>query len=407
MTFIPFVLPGETVEARVVEEKKGFARAELVKAVRPSEARVEPPCQYFGRCGGCHLQHASYESQLQFKQQILRETIERTARMKLDAEIQAHPSPPLAYRNRTRMHVDAGPDFRLGYFRHSSHDLFVVEECPISSPLINRAIGAIWKIGRKTAVPHEITEIEFFVNERDDQLLLAFYLRRNGERKLLLQACEQVAALIPELVGGSSILHMREGKRNANHGAEGDLIFGEPFLKYRTKRGSYRVSVGSFFQTNRFLIDDMVDLVVADRRGRIAWDLYAGVGLFSLGLAANFDQVVAVESFPASVNDLKTNAPPNLQIRRNTTEDYLARADKQVTPDVIVVDPPRAGLEKETAQTLAKIPASEIVYVSCDPATLGRDLAIFNSLGWRMAQVHMLDLFPQTFHIETVVILER
>ncbi len=150
--FLPFVLPGEQIEASVVESRPGFVRAKLDKVIKPSPERIDPGCSYFGDCGGCHYQHINYAAQLRYKAEILRETLRRTAKFDLQHEIEMHSAEPWGYRNRTRMHVRHQPQFALGYFRHNSHELLPVEACPISSPLINQGIAEIWKLGRAGAL---------------------------------------------------------------------------------------------------------------------------------------------------------------------------------------------------------------------------------------------------------------
>ena len=157
--FVPFVLPGEQVEVAVIESRSGFARAKLDTVLTPSADRIAPGCPYFGGCGGCHYQHVNYEAQLRHKADILRETLRRTAKLELQHEIQLHPSPPWNYRNRTRMHVRHTPEFALGYYRHNSRDVLPVESCPISSALINRAIAAVWALGREKAVPESAARL--------------------------------------------------------------------------------------------------------------------------------------------------------------------------------------------------------------------------------------------------------
>jgi 23S rRNA (uracil1939-C5)-methyltransferase len=168
------------------------------------------------------------------------------------------------------------------------------------------------------------------------------------------------------------------------------------------------VQAGSFFQTNRFLADELVDVVAeGSGPGKLALDLYAGTGLFAVPLAKHFEQVIAVESSPASFADLEINVPRNVSSRRMTTEEFLRRHGKEVSPDLVVVDPPRAGLEEKVAAMLVKMAAPQIIYVSCDPATLARDLKVLIDAGYQVQEVHLVDLFPQTFHLESVVKLKQ
>ena len=401
--FVPFVLPGETVEATILDQKKGLFRAGLERVLSPSEARIAPTCQYFLRCGGCHYQHANYEAQLTMKSEILRETLERTARLSFQDEIRLHPSPPFEYRNRTRLHVQTAPEFRIGYFRFGSHELLPVKTCPISSPLINQAIAGLWDLNAD--VPAELHEIEFFANDRDDQLSLEMYVSHNGNAEKLQRFCQQLAECLPQIAGASSFIHSPGQRYLAPQ--QPSLLYGVPAIKYQTRLAAYKVSAGSFFQTNRFLTDMLVNLVAGDRTGTLALDLYAGVGLFSLPLANRFEEVIAVESAPASARDLEGNAAPSMKISRQTTESFLAKSHRTIKPDLIIVDPPRSGLGERVTTLLGKISARELVCVSCDPATLARDLKALISYGWKLRELNLVDLFPQTFHIETVALLER
>ncbi len=169
------MLPGETVEAVLREEKPGFARARLDEILTASPRRIDPRCSYFQRCGGCHYQHTNYEHQLEIKTAILKENLRRIAKLELDTELNIHSSPPWNYRNRARFKVQIAPDFAIGYYKFNSHELLPVEECPISSPLINRAMTAMWQLGRAGKVPPGIQEIEFFANSDDTQLLSEVY----------------------------------------------------------------------------------------------------------------------------------------------------------------------------------------------------------------------------------------
>ena len=198
--FMPFVLDGEKVEAVLLEQKPGFARARADQILAASPRRIEPRCPYFQRCGGCHYQHTSYEHQLEIKAAILKENLRRIAKVELDTELHIHPSPPWTYRNRTRLKVHGGPQFALGYYKFNSHELLPVEECPISSPLINRAIAAMWQLGRAGKVSAGIQEIELFANADDAQLLAEVHCSAE-----IANAAEQFAtdlrAALPEICG--------------------------------------------------------------------------------------------------------------------------------------------------------------------------------------------------------------
>jgi len=405
--FVPYVLPGEKVEAEVVEERPGFARAQLTKILQPSDLRTAPPCPYFGECGGCQYQHISYEEQLRLKTEILRETLRRTAKLDLTLEIQTHASPAFGYRNRTRFHLQAQPQFAIGYFKHGSHELLPVRECPISSRLINRALEQIWNFGELGHIPEQVAETEIFADAGEERLMAELYLLPGRvDSDALLKFASALAAAIPDVHGIASFAHVDSRSRAPELGNP-RLLHGETSMSYEAAGEKYRVSAGAFFQTNRFLIPSIIELAVGERKGRLALDLYSGVGLFAAPLARRFDRVIAVESSPLSIDDLRANVPENVKVSSQTEEAYLTSAAGTVKPDLIVVDPPRAGLGEKVTHQIARLEAQEIVYVSCDPATLARDVKQFASDGWKIAEMHLVDLFPQTFHIETCTVLRR
>jgi 23S rRNA (uracil1939-C5)-methyltransferase len=414
--FIPFVLSGEKIEATLTEQKPGFARARAESILEASTHRVEPGCPHFGRCGGCHYQHSSYEHQLEIKREILRETLKRTAKLELSVDIQVHPSPPWNYRNRSRLKVQTTPDFRAGYFKMASHELLPVEECPISSPLVNRGIAALWQTGRAGKLPPGVDEVEFFANGDDTHLLLEVSAKADSRRAALRAWAEDFQSSLPEIVG---VVVFREAPKGAPATQEKLLTVGAGHLTYRTSRAAYRVSAGSFFQTNRYLTDELVKIVTEGQSGEHAIDLYAGVGLFSTALC-DMRHIVSVESSQTSTADLSYNLRSNGEAVRATTEEYLSgshstrRARKGAVlphpafkPDLAVVDPPRSGLGDRVARILVTMGAPRVVYVSCDPVTLARDLVVLVAAGYRIEQVRLVDLFPQTYHLESVVHLAR
>jgi 23S rRNA (uracil1939-C5)-methyltransferase len=403
--FVPFVLEGERIEGRVTEEKPGFVRARAEKILSPAPTRIEPRCPYFLRCGGCHYQHTTYEHQLEIKAAILKENLARIARIELDVPLQVHASPPWNYRNRTRMQVRAEGDFVLGYYRHNSHAVLAVEECPISSLLINRAIAAVWKLGREGKVGSAVREIEFFADAADQALLLEIYFQPDGWSEENFTALADVLRSEIGSVAGVVGFQIPASIHAPGTPAPAEFVAGKKEVIYESQHASYRVSAGAFFQTNRHMIDVLVDAATSDVSGNTALDLYAGVGLFSSVLKRNFERVIAVESSPLSFSDLQYNSPANVKAVQATTEQYLERAKTRA--DLVVVDPPRGGLGKSVAQKLSQLAPTRLVYVSCDPATLARDLVVLKDAAYRIEQAHLVDLFPQTFHIETVLRLSK
>ena len=432
--FIPFVLSGEKIEAAITEEKPGFARAKVETVLESSPHRIDSPCPHFTRCGGCHYQHASYEHQLEIKKEILRENLRRIAKLELQCEIRVHPSPPWNYRNRSRLQVRTRPDFAAGYFKFASHDLLAVEDCPISSPLINRGISALWQAGRAGKAVEGVREVEFFANADDTKLLVEMLCAPEARRAAVRAWAEELCAAMPEIVGVAAFREPQKGVQ------EPLVTVGASELTYQTKTHTYRVTAGSFFQTNRFLIDELVNIVTAGQSGELALDLYAGVGLFSTALACDFRHMISVESSQTAVRDLEYNLPINGKAIHVETGQYVNRtgsagagdawaplkagspvqsvrekeprlagtvAPHVPRPDLIVVDPPRSGLGDSVARALASTGAPRLTYISCDPATLARDLLPLQAAGYRVHQVHLVDLFPQTYHLESVLQLVR
>jgi 23S rRNA (uracil1939-C5)-methyltransferase len=445
--FVPLVLAGEKIEAALTEEKPGFARAHAESIVEASAYRVQPECEYFGRCGGCHYQHASYAHQLEIKKEILRENLRRIAKLELQTEIEVHPSPPWNYRNRSRLQIQtkdaqAKRTFAVGYFKLGSHELMPIEQCPVSSMLINRGIATLWKMGRSEKAVEKIAagmrEVEFFANADDTQLLVELSCSAEARRAEVRVFAEELRAALPEIEGVVAFRGSQPSARPDASAPEPLLILGERFLTYRTARGNYRVSAGAFFQTNRHLTDELVKIVTQGRSGELALDLYAGVGLFSTALASDFRHIVSVESSQLSASDLQYNLPSNGKAIQAATGQYLSRSwessprhgsslhssprhgsDKPapggegsatssfLTPDLIVVDPPRSGLGEPVARSLTNLGAPRVTYVSCDPATLARDLIPLLAAGYRVERAHLVDLFPQTYHLESVLHLVR
>ena len=399
--FTPFVLEGEQVEASLTEQKPGFARARLEKIVRGSEWRVEPRCPYFQSCGGCHYQHASYEHQLQIKVAILKESLRRIAKLELESELVVLPSPPWNYRNRTRFKIQTSPQFALGYYKFGSHELLPVEGCPISSPLINRTMAAFWEQGRAGKMAEGILELALFANAEDTELLIEAHCTPSIEKGAAEQWAQEARQALPEITGAVVFI-----ARNTLQ-PELWIVAGAKEITYNTAYGSYRVSAGAFFQVNRHLTDELVRVVTEGRSGTTALDLYAGVGLFSAVLNREFERVIAVESSPTSYADLLYNSAANVKGVRATVEQYLENAGGKLHPDFVVVDPPRAGLNEGVIRNLVKLAAPRITYVSCDPATLARDLRALLQSGYRVEQAHLVDLFPQTYHLESVFHLVR
>lgn len=419
--FVPFVLPEERVFAAPVEQKKKFIRARPERVIAPSADRVLPRCPHFGVCGGCDYQHIPYERQLTYKVEILRETLRRIGRVDWTGEITAHASPPWAYRNRAQWKVrtignpdEAGAPSKLaaenglgiGYFRANSSALCAVEDCSIVSPLLLKTLLALRGALAGGILPKTLREIEAFAGGADSQLLMTATF--SGFPPRAAELADKFREIAPEI---SSLLFHDPTRERME-------LFGPGFVSCEAGERTYRVGHFSFFQVNRFLAGDLArEVAENDSGGSLALDLFAGVGLFSLPLAVKFEHVIAVESNPAAGRDLEANiasashssaarpSATSLEVRVADVEQFLAKY--RGAPQLVVLDPPRAGLTPGIVKRLARIAPERITYVSCDPPTLARDLAAFQQTGYEISELHLFDLFPQTFHLESVARLRR
>ncbi len=405
--FVPFTLPGELVEAKLVERRSSHDEAVLLRVLDPSPSRVEPVCPHFGQCGGCQYQHADYPAQLSIKKEILCETLERAGVAGVPAT-PVHSAEPWGYRNRIRLRVNATDgSIEVGYSRRGTNEFFPIRQCPIAAPLLWRAALAFQQIGTEASAAgrwaREAVEIEFFCSGGQEKLQMTVFIakeRVGGFSEL----CERLRAVVPELVGAAPALIPGETPSRKEQRAKPLEGWGADGFIYTEAGEDYWAGRGSFFQMNRFLIGKMVDIATKDRTGQLAWDLYAGVGLFSRALARGFNQVTAVEA--AGRELASTFKGPGRKAVTATVVDFLRKAAIQRDrPELIVMDPPRAGVGAEVCTLLAKMQPQEIVYVSCNPATLARDLKLLCDSGYRLAEIHLLDMFPQTFHLETVAAL--
>jgi 23S rRNA (uracil1939-C5)-methyltransferase len=359
----PFVLPGETARLNVGED----IHADLLEVTAPAPERVEPPCPLFTRCGGCQYQHARYQFQLARKVDILREQLRRVGKIDYTGEIETLSGPPLNYRNRAQFRIADG---RIGYLAARSHTLVpVTGECPISSPRMNQALAEMRARLPDPRFPRFVHSLEIFTNEVDLQVNV-------------LEADRPVARSFYDWCGSTVA------------------------IDYATSFGTFRVSPRSFFQVNRFLVEPLVDAALQGAAGETALDLYAGVGLFALPMARRFKKVTAVEAGADAARDLEVNAQRAgiaLGIERARVEDFLPRLNSP--PDFVLADPPRAGLGKQVVAQLVRLAPPRLTIVSCDPATLARDVAALT--GYQIEHLILADLFPQTYHLETIAHLVR
>ena len=325
--------------------------------------------------------------------------------MAVPGEVAVLAAKPWAYRNRIRLAFDAAGN--TGYRGRRSHALIPVTECPIASPLLLRAAQAAAEIARQFAPVLHPTEIALFCDAGETSLLASLFIA-SARMIRLDEFAQALHRQIPALKGVELVA---EG--HAGQSPRTIAQWGATSLAYRAAGFDYRVDHGAFFQVNRWLVDALVEQVTTGHQGALAWDLFAGVGLFARRLTASFARVVAVESAPAATRALAENLKGTAASAvRAATLDFLRRSRKPAhpdwtCPDLVIVDPPRTGLGAETCALLAEIAPPFLVYVSCDPATLARDLRTLLGSGYAIQSITLADLFPQTFHIETVVQLRR
>ena len=406
----PRVLPGERAEVEEVRRQKGVVHARPLRILEPSRERIEPLCGYFGRCGGCQYQHLPHEAQVAAKIEILRETLRRLGQVNWEGHIPAHSGPAWNYRNQAQLKVGKAPDgaLALGFFEAESNRLIPIDACPILSPRLNALLAVLRSEPWISALANG-REVELLADDRDEKVMLTLAGSWNAqEAETLARNC------LAELAGVATVAVAQDASVR---------VFGEPHLTYCVGEFAYRISPTSFFQNARFLLPQLVATVVApgfspahaglkagatsprEESGAVAIDLYAGVGLFTLPLAKRFEQVIAVEAHPQAAGDLAANARsvPGSIIRAiaGTAFDFLRRC-AQMEPDLVVMDPPRAGVGVATLKLLLALRPKRLHYVSCSPPTLARDLGFLLQNGYRLDSLELFDFFPQTYHIESL-----
>jgi 23S rRNA (uracil1939-C5)-methyltransferase len=406
--FAPFVVPGEDVRAAVKKRKKKTVWATPLEVLTASKERVAAQCPHFGICGGCHYQHIGYGEQVRLKIGILRETLSRLGGINWTGEVAAHTAQPFGYRNRAQWAVRPGMPRALGYFLPESSVIMPVDACPVLSPRLAETFGVLQEMARGGKLPTGILEIEAFADSADEKI--ALNVAFDAYPKPAPELAEYFRANVPQI---ESLLLLDQKKERFE-------LTGPGFLLHTAGGFQFRVSHLSFFQVNRFLIEELLAAVTRGVKGELALDLYAGVGFFTLPLAKKFTKVVSVDANLAATRDLYANAEVagvEVTTFNEHTEDFLKKAQER--PDLVVLDPPRAGLGAEAAGKLVELGAPEIIYLSCDPSTLARDLGVLTGSAKKPGEItpggplyeivgmEMFDLFPQTFHIETLVRLRR
>ena len=380
--FVPYTLPGETVSVRLIVQKRGYARGELLEVLTPSQARIEPLCLHFGVCGGCHYQHMSYEDQLTVKTRILGEQLERIGGL-VDPPVEPAVSSPnqTLYRNHVQFHLTT--DGKIGYHKARSDEVLPIQECHLPEAPLN----AIWPQLDFEALPG----LERF----------ALRLGIEDDIQLILESSDLKPPEINIRDLPVSVVHLSPG---------GSLVLGgSEAVWIEVLDRSFQVSAGSFFQVNTPMAAGMVAHLLEIlpnyqplKSDATLLDVYCGVGLFSAFLAPLVSRLVGIESSPAAASDFVANLDEfdHVELYEATAEEVLPSLD--IAPDIVLLDPPRAGISRQAMDGLLGLASPLLVYISCDPATLARDAKRLTAHGYRLEQITPFDLFPQTYHIESI-----
>lgn len=375
--FVPYSIPGEKVRIRLVEDKRGYAKAECLEVLSPSSQRVSARCKHFGVCGGCHYQHMSYQAQIKAKAAIVKDQLERIGRISNPKVLETVPCPdPWHYRNHVQFHLME--EGNLGFMASHSKTTIAIEECHLPQPAINE----LWLHLDLEPIPG----------------LQRVGLREgsDGELMLILESSDPYP---PEFSVDFPLSAMHLGPDGPV------LLAGSDFLQMTILERNFRVSGESFFQVNTLMAEKMVshllEQLTLTSRSRVL-DVYCGVGLFSAFLAEKAGRVTGIESAPEACYDFEINLDEfdNVELYEAPAEVVLPNLD--IDADIVVVDPPRTGLEPAVTDAILSLAPETLVYISCDPATLARDARRLAEGGYNLIQVTPFDLFPQTYHIETI-----
>jgi len=415
--FVMSGCPGDEAEVQITEVARRFARGVVRRVITPSPDRTAPQCPHFGECGGCQLQHISYAAQLSHKTAMVRDALSRIASLP-DVEVGETwgMQEPWHYRGRADYHAEVSDsgELAIGFARHRSRQIVPLSECDVQHPLSERIRQALTKLmGRVAQSPSEragLLGVETLISFASGRGLVTLVC--DGRPAFLRSAAE---ALMEQVDGVAGVLSARRRGRNSPHRSPSEPIVGEAEVVEALNGRGYRVSADSFFQSNPGQAARMVSLVqewAQVGKGEVVYDLYSGVGTFLLPLAATAGLALGVEAQTSSVADAKANLRRwklrNVRLYERNVERLLPRlVQRGKKADVIVLDPPRKGCGPVVCISVARLEPRRIVLVSCDPATLARDLKTLAEHGYRAQRVQPIDMFPQTWHVECVALCER
>ncbi|EEG78841.1 23S rRNA (uracil(1939)-C(5))-methyltransferase RlmD [Dethiobacter alkaliphilus] len=419
--FVPDAVPGDTVNAKVISVQKSYARALLQSVITSSPTRIAPSCEHAAQCGGCQLQHLQYEEQLKLKQNIVSDTLKRIGGIDIPVLATMGMQDPWRYRNKAQVPVGLeNGTVRAGFYEKRSHNIIDLKCCHIQHPANDNVVHTVRNILQQLSVPvyrerehkglvrHILARTSFTTEE-----VLVAIVTNGRQLPKKQEVVQQLKDSIPNLCGIVQNINTRKG--NTILGNEELTLLGRPWLREKLGNLHFHVSARSFFQVNPLQTEVLYNkaLEYANLSGtETVFDLYCGIGTISLFLARKAAKVVGVESVEAAVHDARENANvnniKNAEFHTGTAETVVPRLFKQgYHADVVVVDPPRKGCDEKLLATIAAMRPQRIVYVSCNPATLARDLKYLQQNGYNPIEAQPVDMFPHTSHVETVVLLER
>lgn len=379
--FVPYTLPGEEVLVELTEEKAKYAHAHLLEVVTASPHRVVPRCPHFGICGGCHWQHIAYETQLSLREDILRSQFRRIAHL---TDVCVQPSlsmsQPWHYRNHVQLHLDE--DGHLGFMAAKERRVVAIQECPIMHPLVADVFAAL--------------DLDF--PELKNVSLRAGIT--TGQRLLILETLGETAPALEVDIPVSCVLLLEDGTPVT--------YVGDNYINENLAGRSFRISATSFFQVNTAQTEQTLEAVrryLSPQGNEVLLDIYCGVGTFGLSMAGAVERMIGIEESEAAVADARFNSQgmDNVRFLQGQAEGLLPNLEEKV--DVVILDPPRQGCRKKALAAILKLAPSRITYISCDPATLARDVGRLVQGGYELVEVQPIDMFPQTCHVESVALL--
>lgn len=405
--FVQYAAPQERVRARIVSDKRDYAVARIEQILEPSPLRVEAPCPHYGTCGGCQLQHISYAGQLIVKKLFVNESLQRIGRVFVPVRHATAESPAWHYRNKTQ-YPAGGNDMTVGFFRRGTHELIDVPACLLHPD----EFDCLRESTRATLLAAGETGYDEAGHSGNIRHVVIRRAAPSGELLLIIVTRKpeldiRIAQLLAEQPGVTGVIQsLNPARTNRIMGAQNRVLAGSGELQQTVLGRPYRVSASSFFQVNINQAEELCRKVVkhvAPKGDEKVVDLYSGVGMISLTLAGSVREVIGIELDSTAVEDAQVNA--RVQSAHNV-EFICADVNRAIgrvgVADVVVLDPPRRGCPPETLRQVVELRPKRLVYVSCNPATLARDLAILEQLGYVTHEVEPVDMFPQTFHVEVI-----